>query len=167
MMGVDWDRIKNRNPETIIREDVMKQKTLLTAALILLTIGGASAQTYFSSRESHQRANLSRVAKNYLVSLNSENEGVMEAGLAHVGRMMLYFPEMKFEDLEKKISELATNGPTPKIRYEAYLVSSVFTNPESYRAEGMKEYENPAALFTAVAARMQQTLLGPSVAVNQ
>lgn len=141
----------------------MKTQGLVIAALLLMGLQTADAQKYFSDYNSHSRTNLDRAVKYYLVSLESDNEGVIESGLAHLARMKMYFPERVFGRLEEKVTEIATAGPTPRVRYEAYLVSMLLRSPETFRAESRREYEGPEALFTAIAERMNSSILGARV----
>jgi hypothetical protein len=138
----------------------MKTKTLIAAAMILLSLQSAEAQKYFSDFRSHSHANLDRAAKYYLASLDAENEGVVESALAHIARMKMYFPEMAFEHIAAKVADLSVSGSTPRIRYQAYLVNAIFSTPSVFAEESRRDYESPEALFSAVAERLRSTLLG-------
>jgi hypothetical protein len=57
------------------------------------------------------------------------------------------------------VCELARDGNTPAVRYKASLVKLVFENPELFVAEGKAEYRNDEEVFTAIAHRLQETVL--------
>lgn len=138
----------------------MKTATVLLAGLMMLATGGVKAQPYFSPRSSHEKADLGKVVKYYLECLKSTNEGVIESGLAHVARMKLYYPERDFQALEKQVAVLTTEGPTAGLRYRAYLVGTLFTNPSQFAAISGSDYDGPEELFSAIARNLQTTLLG-------
>ena len=153
---------KQLNDHSKLTENVMNTRTIAAAALTLFLLGTANGQPYFANYESHQKADLARAEKNYIVCLKSGNDGIVESGLALIGRMKLYFPEREFNSLEKEISRLATEGKTERIRYKAYLINEVFANPTMFAAEGSRDYNNPDDLFTALANRLQANYLTAS-----
>ena len=115
--------------------------------------------SYFSNAESHQRVDLNRACINYCAGLKSGNEGVIESAIAHVVRMKMYLKDQSFCDLRAIMNSLAVYGPTPAIRYKAYLASLVLDNPAWFAEECNKEYRNPTELFTALSSRLEKTLV--------
>jgi len=145
----------------------MKTNTILIAALMLTASVYAQGQKYFSDFSSHQRADINKSVKCYLECLKSTNEGVVQSGLAHVGRLKLYFPEYRSDMLQKEIRSLSTGGATFNIRYRAYLLCSLFDNPALFAKESRQEFGDPDELFTALAGRLQQSLLGLSETISK
>ena len=125
-----------------------------------LTLSAAQAQNYFPSYACYQKADLKVAAKNYLLALESTNEGIVTSALAHIGRMKLYFPDRQFPELEKKIGELSMNGQTANIRYRAFLVWNVFNNPSIFTNVSYAQFDDSEALFTTLSNRLDNTLLG-------
>ncbi len=137
----------------------MKTYKLAAAALTLLMLGTASAQTEFAERACYQKANLERGVKNLEANLQSSNEGVLESSLALVARIKLIYPERSMASIEKEVSELSVSGPNDRIRYKAYLVYHLFSNPEMYSIESGKDFRNSDEMFTALAKRLQDSYL--------
>ncbi|TAK64376.1 MAG: hypothetical protein EPO24_03405 [Bacteroidetes bacterium] len=138
----------------------MKTNLLLSITLMLLFVNTGNAQKYFPDYASYQHTDFNRVAKVYLIALQSENEGVVTSTLAHIGRIKLYFPKQQFPELEAKIIELSTTGQTSNIRYRAFLVYSLFNSPSIFMNESLTEFEDSEALFAALAGRLGETTFG-------
>jgi len=146
----------------------MKKSMWYVAVLALLAVGYVNAQEpYFSDANSYQKANLDKVSKRFLECLSSTNEGVLESALAHIGRMKLYRPEYRNNALEAKVQLLAMEGPSTRIRYRAYLVSNVLKSPSSFSSIAQMEFPGADELYTAIAGRLEQTLLGSADAVTE
>jgi hypothetical protein len=138
----------------------MKTYAVLVAALLFTSLGSAQEVKYFSDLRYHQKANLEKAVDHFTECLKSSNEGVVESALAHIARMKLYLPERRFDSLAERICLLSTEGPTPRIRYEAYLVCSLFTTTALFSAESRMEFNDPGELFTALSRKLQENLTG-------
>jgi len=138
----------------------MKKNIALTVVLMLLFIGKSYAQKYFPDYSHFQKVNPDRFTKVYLLSLESENEGVVTSTLAHIGRIKLYFPEQEFPELEKKICELSSGSQSPNVRYRAFLICSVFNSPAIFMSESRTEFEDSEALFSTLANKLRDTMFG-------
>ncbi len=138
----------------------MKNRILSLVVASILLAGSASAQAYFPKYEKYCQANLDRAAKVYAISLDSPTEGIVLSTLAHIGRIKLYFPDLRFPELEKKVTELSINGQTAGIRYRAFLVMNVFVTPAIFRNDSFAQYNDGEALFSALAQRLDSTMLG-------
>ena len=146
----------------------MKKNMWYVAVLALLAVGYVNAQEpYFSDSKSYHQANLDKVSKHFLECLSSTNEGVLESALAHIGRMKLYRPEYRNNSLEAKVQLLAMEGPSSRIRYRAYLISNVLRNPSAFSIIAQTEFAGADELYTAIAGRLEQTLLGSADAVTE
>jgi len=121
-----------------------------------------ASRTYLSVVRSYTPAHIQRAVKNYAGCLESTNIGVVESALAHVARMKLIFPATESKELAKRIEFLTVNGQTPAIRYKAYLTLMVFDSPEIFGQVGQKEFQEDEEVFTTLAMRLQETLLGYS-----
>ena len=148
----------------------MKPTSILIAALVMAAAPAASsgqpdrapadARAYFSSIDSYKNANLERAAKNYVACLNSENNGVILSGLAHVAMIALATQGEKVASVQAAVGSLAVTGRTPEIRFKAYLTSLVYDSPQMFREEASGHYDTPDELFAAIGGKVQQTLLG-------
>jgi hypothetical protein len=150
-------------------EDVMNRivRCLLVCAIGLPGImvqaqskDGADNTPFFSSYATHQTTDVARVEKKYLAALKMDNDGVVEAALAHITRMKLYRPCETCKELVKKIHSLAVDGHTPAIRFRAYLASVAMDSPELFAREQRVEYRDPEEMFVALSTRLQTSLLG-------
>ena len=145
-------------------------KGIITAGLILAaaTAMGQGRQTTaelpcLSSKADYNVTRLEKARKNFLASLNSENDGVAESALAQVAHMRAMLPGADLPDLEATVEELASTGRTPVIRYKAYLAGLVFANPRMFSQEITVDYASGDEFFTAIASRLQQTLLSHNI----
>jgi hypothetical protein len=144
------------------KEKSMKQRVAVTTmAMVLVAVMTAAAQPgYFSTLDAHRKADLEKVACRYAECLKTGNPGVIESALGHVVRMKLYVPELVCPGLRQEISSMAVFGPTPTVRYKAYLASLVFDSPTLFKEEAARQYKDSEDLFNTIAARLQVALLG-------
>jgi hypothetical protein len=145
-------------------------KGIIAAGLILAaaTTMGQTRQTTtdrpcLSSKADYSATRLEKARKNFIASLNSENDGVAESALAQVTHMRAMLPGVDLPDIEVTVDELASSGRTPVIRYKAYLASLVFANPRMFSQETAVDYTSGDEFFTAIASRLQQTLLSHNI----
>ena len=145
-------------------------KSFSVVAGIMLAIGSAWGQTTpagasdnrpcLSNAVTYCTANMTQVKKNFLWSLDSENDGVVESSLAHVAQMRILLPREDLRSIEDAVNRLTTNGRTPVVRYKAYLASQAFVNPGLFSAVASTSYESSDDFFTALGTRLQQSMLG-------
>jgi hypothetical protein len=141
-------------------EDVMNKKQMVLAVLMIGAIGTLShAQTFFPVDQKYSSIEKERVDKSYAYSLRLSNDGLVESALAVVTMIKLDLPADEFSRIKNEIDFLALYGTTPVIRYKAYLAEAVFTNPEMFKDETVRQYSDPNAFFNALAQRMSKTLL--------
>ena len=107
----------------------------------------------------YRQFNLPRYERNYLGSLDFPLDAVVESALREVALIKLSQPGVQSPALYDRVCELASGGNTPAVRYKASLVKLVFENPELFVAEGKAEYRNDEEVFTAIAHRLQETVL--------
>jgi hypothetical protein len=112
-----------------------------------------------ATRATYQQFNLPRYERNYLGSLNFPLDAIVESALREVVLIKLSQPEVQTSAIYDKVSELASSGNTPAVRYKASLVKLVFENPDLFVAEGKAEYRNDEEVFTAIAQRLHDTVL--------
>jgi hypothetical protein len=139
---------------------------ILTAALAIGMTAATMAQDngrfYITDSKSYSTQKIDKAAKNYMTSLNMDNEGVVESALAQVAAMKLVAPAMEFSALREKVAGLVTSGRTPSVRYKASLALMVFENPEMFREVRNSQYEDSDQFFIAVAQRIQESLFAGS-----
>jgi hypothetical protein len=151
-------------------EDVMKGYTLAAGLILAAASAMGQASTPQTSNErpcisgtiNYHTGNLPVAKKNFLWTLQSENDGVVESALAHVTQMRIMVPGEDMKAIETVLNRLAINGRTQVIRYKAYLATQVFASPGLFREVAGTSYESGDQFFTALASRLQQTMLGYS-----
>lgn len=94
------------------------------------------------------------IVKRYRECLASENQGVVEAALAHVIWIQVAAPCIDVAPLKADIDRLSVEGTPAPTRLRAYLASMVFENPEGFKALAKQEFQGPADLFAAVTGSM-------------
>jgi hypothetical protein len=140
--------------------DVMNTKRMILAALTVCTITAFSqAQSFYPVLKTSSDEYKERLDKCYAISLSFDNNGLVESALAIVTMMKLDVPAEEFSRIKDEIDDLAVNGPTPVIRFKAYLADAVFANPAMFREEAARRYDDPDALFSALADRLTKALL--------
>ncbi len=107
----------------------------------------ADERPCLSSKADYSATKLEKARKNFLASLNSENDGVAESAIAHVAHMRAMLPQEDLRDIEATVVELANGGRTPVIRYKAYLASLVFANPRMFSQEVTVDYASGDEFF--------------------
>jgi hypothetical protein len=123
-------------------------------------VGQTSIDRPFLSRSArYDSARLENAEKNFVVSLKFDNDGVVESSIAHVVHMRIALPLNDMSEIQQALDELTVNGHNPVIRYTAYLATLVFSDPQSFEPIMAMDYESSDAFFSAIATRVQKTLL--------
>ncbi len=140
----------------------MKAKYMVLVAGMLTALLQVQAAEP-ESRSYPSETALTNAVKNYQACLSSENNGVLESGIAQVIRFRILYPGRDMTVLHRTIDDLTITGSTPEVRYMAYLAGAVFDNP-GLIADGqrVKDLGNEH-LFALIADRLQETLIGYSV----
>ena len=135
----------------------MKKHTMIMAAMMMVVFtSGMIAQSQASSYESK----IKKGKNNYLMGLRSDNHGLVESAMMQVAKVKIIFPATRFEDVKNVIDSLAVYGDTPSVRYKAYLTSAVYANPTLFAKDAYSGYQDNDEFFAAVAAQMQERVLG-------
>lgn len=90
------------------------------------------------------------IVKRYGESLKSDNQGVVEATLAHIIWMRVAATCMDVTPLQADVERLAVKGAPASLRFRAYLTAMVLEDPESYKALAQREFAGPNELFAGV-----------------
>jgi hypothetical protein len=142
----------------------MKTRTGFAVALLLaasVTFGQSSdARPYLTHSAAYETANIAKAKRNFLSSLHSSNEGVLESVLGHVTHMRIVLPNEDMRAIEERIEWLATHGPTPVLRYKAYLASMVFAAPAEYQSTTRADFESSDEFFGVITNGVHDKLFG-------
>jgi len=118
----------------------------------------AQSRPYFSSLTASGRVLTPRLSANYLYCLQSTNYGVVESSLGHLAHLKLQRPEENVDCMKSEIDKLALFGPTPQIRYKAYLASLVFDSPGIFARVSIPECSDCDQFFQALSGALHGVL---------
>jgi hypothetical protein len=129
-------------------------------ALVLMATFTMSAQDnkvrYFTSVDGYRDINSAKVERQYLVSLSTGNDGVLESALAHVAMMKLALPNERYQVLHERVTDIAKTASSPEIRYKAFLTAMTLDDPKIFGAMDLQQFKSPDELFAALASRLGQ-----------
>jgi hypothetical protein len=138
----------------------MNKKQMILAAMTLFAATNiAQAQFFFPVLEKYTTAQKDRVEKQFLVNLESRNNGVVESTLALATMMKLDRPAYELRLLRTKIEELASSSMIPAIRYKACLAKAVFADPAAYRQEGIQTHRDMDDFFGVLESNTDPILI--------
>jgi hypothetical protein len=155
--------------EEFRREDAMKTSRVV-AVIVLIAAGftlacaqaagqAGGAISPFASIRSYEKADMMKLERYFMGSLDHPIDGVVESAIREVTRLKLVQPLCCSESIVEKLHELSIEGRTPAMRYKAALASIVFDNPSLFTREGFVEYANGEELFAAIAKRLEKDVL--------
>jgi len=129
-------------------------------ALVLITasttLAGDKSVRYFSDAERYQHVNPVVLERDYISSLHSMNDGVVESALAHATMMKLVLPSRSNRALYERVIDIAKTATSPELRYKAFLSGMVLSNPEMFINTNIREFNSPDELFAALASRLSE-----------
>lgn len=96
--------------------------------------------------------------RNYSRGLASDNEGLVESSLCYALQLRLAYPDRSFPLLETAVDRLVAKGSSVKIRYKAFLASTIFASPRLID-RGRLPSRDADALFVEVARQLDSKLL--------
>jgi hypothetical protein len=113
---------------------------------------GAAKKTY--TVPCNWKGDSKMLANRYRECLASDNQGVVEAALAHILWMRVAAPCVDVTPLKADVERLSIKGKPASIRLRAYLTAMVFENPEAFKTLAQSEFEGPNDLFAGVTQQM-------------
>jgi len=151
----------------------MKKQLLLGTVCALLTLSPGAVHTQssheteaeppiFGKVDSYKKFCLGAHEKQYLWSLNSDLEVIVEGTLREIARIKLAQPACVSPSIEEKLSDLAIHGMTPAVRYKASLTIMLFEYPEFFTEEADTEFRTSDEMFTAISRKIEKNLLANS-----
>lgn len=151
-----------------LMEVIMKAYTLISAAIISVALStGAYAQPvksqsdetrYFSDVVSIHTTDLEKAEMRYAACLSTGNDGVVESALAHVAMLKLMYPVKDFKTVMQKVKSIEETASSAELRYKAYLVRTLFSNPKQFAADARTSYDSPDDLFGTLANRLNRVI---------
>ena len=134
----------------------MRTITAVTIAMMIASAASASERHFFSDSATYVHVGASRAAGFYAAALASSNPGVVESALAHVAMIALTMPDSDMSAARACVAAIERKAPTRETRYKAWVVRSLMDNPKLFAGMAKAGYEDPDALFAALAGRMAE-----------
>jgi hypothetical protein len=136
----------------------MKSTALFLAGAVMLASASTSAAQTASQETARKtytvpcnwKGDSKLVVNRYRACLASDNQGVVEAALAHILWMRVAAPCVDVTPLKADVERLSIEGAPASIRLRAYLTAMVFENPQEFKAIAQREFEGPSDLFAGV-----------------
>jgi hypothetical protein len=134
----------------------MRTLAAVTIAMMIASAASASEHHYFSDSATYSCLGSTKAAESYLSALSSTNRGVVESALAHVAMIKLIMPDCEMRSVKASVTAIESNGVTEEVRYKAWIVRTLMDNPELFVGIAKSGYEEPDALFAALARTMAE-----------
>ena len=132
----------------------MKTLAAVAVAVMIASAANAQVQNYFSDSARYACVRAMKAAEAYTPALSSPNDGVVESALAHVAMIKLTMPDCELNAVKGVISRIESKGTTEELRYKAWIVRMLMDNPMMFGDVARAGYEDPDALFAALASKM-------------
>ena len=157
-----------------MRRNIRGMRTIMGGAVLIAALAGLTAgqaaplnepdqsaaeQPLFASVSSYVHADVNRLEKYMVSSLEQSTDGVVEDALREITRVKLAQPEAGAKRVMQKIRDLSTDGKTPAIRYKAMLSLLVFENPPLFAELKMREFRSAEEMFDAIADSLKSSVL--------
>jgi hypothetical protein len=118
----------------------------------------SEAQTC-AAMESYRKFDVNRYGCAYVKSLGSDIEGIVESAIREAILIRLAQPTVTCPGMQQALDRLKNQGATVSIRLKASLAQLVYENPLLFVEEGFREYVTDGDVFSAIADRVEKTLL--------
>jgi hypothetical protein len=144
----------------------MKAVTIVAAAMVLMTASmnaqNKNNNSYFPDPAVYMKADVQKALEAFESCLSVQNEGVQESAMAHLAMLKLKVPTVDGSRIMHRLEGISTTASAPGTRFKAYITSQVYRNPELFVVERAGKYNDGEELFTALATRLQSSLLSYS-----
>jgi hypothetical protein len=134
----------------------MRTIAAVTVAMMIASAASASERNYFSDSATFACIGATKAAVSYLSALSSTNNGVVESALAHVAIIKLTMPDCEMGSIRARVTAIESRGVTKEVRYKAWVVRTLMDNPELFSGIAKAGYNDPDALFAALASKMAE-----------
>ncbi len=134
----------------------MRTIAAVTIAMMITSTAAASGRRCFSDSAAYAGIGAAKVAAAYTTALASTNRGIVESALAHVAMIALTIPDADMSSAKARVAEIEAKGGTEEVRYKAWVVRMSMENPNLFTGMARTGYEDPDALFAAMASRLAE-----------
>jgi hypothetical protein len=134
----------------------MRTFAAVAIAMMIASPASASEHNYFSDSATYASPGASKAAESYTSALSSGNTGVVESALAHVAMITLRVPDCVMISVKAKVASIEMRGMTEEVRYKAWVVRTLMDNPKLFVGIAKAGYEEPDALFAALASKLAE-----------
>jgi hypothetical protein len=134
----------------------MRTLAAVTLAMMISSPASASEHLYFPDSATYASFGAAKAADSYMSALSSTNKGVVESALAHVAMITLTMPGCEMRSVKARVTAIECKGATEEVRYKAWVVRTLMEKPELFVGIAKAGYEEPDALFAALASKMAE-----------
>lgn len=129
-------------------------KTIISKAMVMVLLFVFTTGIFAQGPTAEQFIN--KAKKNYLLSMDSEYNSVIESAIFVTMEMKDRYPEFDYSNLVDRFNELAIEGSTPTLRYRAQLASLYFNFYPMFSDIKIVNKENPELFFKKISERLEQ-----------
>ncbi len=129
-------------------------KALFSKAMAIVLLFVFTTVIFAQGPTSEQFIN--KAKKNYLLSMDSEYNSVIESAIFVSMEMKDRYPEFDYSKLVNRFNELAIEGNSPTLRYKAQLASLYFNFYSMFSDIKIADKENPELFFKKISERLEQ-----------
>jgi hypothetical protein len=134
----------------------MRTLATVTIAMMIASAASAAERSYFSDSATYACVGATKAGESYMSALSSTNTGVVESALAHVAMIKLTMPDCEMRSVKASVTAIESKGTTEEVRYKAWVVRTLMDNPDLFVGIAKAGYEEPDALFAALASTMAE-----------
>ena len=114
---------------------------------IFILLFGISA---FAAQLPEHQKSLAQAEKNYLISLNHANDGVVLSTIKNIILLKLLYPKKNYSSIIKKLDDLSINSNSPLIRLKAFFASNYLKRPKYVHLINHPEYKKIIRFFNSL-----------------
>lgn len=129
-------------------------KTTISRTMVIVLLFVFSTSIFAQEPKTEQFIN--KAKENYLRSMDSDLNAIVESAIFITMEMKDRFPEYNYNKLIDRFNELATEGTTPVLRYKASLASLYFNFYPMFSDIKVVNKENPDLFFKQISERLEQ-----------
>jgi len=129
-------------------------KTMISRAMVIVLLFVFSIAIFAQEPKTEQFIN--KAKKNYLLSMDSNLNSIVESAIFITMEMKDRYPEYDYSKLINRLNELAIEGNTPTLRYKAQLASLYFNFYPMFSDIKIIDRENPDLFFRQISERLEQ-----------
>ncbi len=109
-----------------------------------------------SSVFAQQQDPIGRGIENYLVALDSKNNGLIESAIVNIMKLKMIYPHRDYSKMIDKLDQLSQSTSNKAIRYEAFIVLCYLEFPERFNWIQTNDNQQIDELLTNLVFRIHE-----------